>query len=64
MAMPSAQQLFHKAIIQSGSALRVDSAQEADALASKCLSQRASRRIVSMISSTFLQIMSSRRCRK
>ena len=39
MAMPSAQQLFHKAIIQSGSALRVDSAQEADALASKCLSQ-------------------------
>ena len=39
MAMPSAQKLFHKAIIQSGSALRVDSAQEADALASKCLSQ-------------------------
>ncbi len=39
MAMPSAQQLFHKAIIQSGSALRVDSAQEADALASKCLLQ-------------------------
>jgi para-nitrobenzyl esterase len=39
MAMPSAQQLFHKAIIQSGSALRVDSAQEADALASKCLAQ-------------------------
>ena len=39
MAMPSAHQLFHKAIIQSGSALRVDSAQEADALASKCLLQ-------------------------
>lgn len=39
MAMPSAQRLFHKAIIQSGSVLRVDSAQEADALASKCLAQ-------------------------
>jgi para-nitrobenzyl esterase len=39
MAMPSARQLFHKAIIQSGSVLRVDSAQDADALASKCLAQ-------------------------
>jgi para-nitrobenzyl esterase len=39
MAMPSARRLFHKVIVESGSELRVDSAEGADALAKKCLSQ-------------------------
>src|SRR5579871_1937650 len=38
MAMPSASNLFQKAVVQSGSELRVDTGEDANALAAKCLS--------------------------
>jgi para-nitrobenzyl esterase len=39
MAMPPAKGLFHKAIVESGSTLRVSTPDEADAAARKCLAQ-------------------------